>query len=137
MTKVIVLPGLTLNQVTDDDLDRIRTSGGPATEVVVCNFTENPDQTKQEAADADVILGIVPPELFAAAPQVKWVQSISSGVDSFMYPEFINNPVVLTSEKGLVGEHLADHGFGLLLMLTRHDGAGGRMELWCTTVGNM
>jgi len=28
-------------------------------------------------------------------------------------------PVVLTSEKGLVGEHLADHGFGLLLMLTR------------------
>jgi D-2-hydroxyacid dehydrogenase (NADP+) len=119
MTKVIVLPGLTLNQVTEDDLDRIRTSGGADTEVVVCNFTENPDQTKQEAADADVILGIVPPELFAAAPKVKWVQSISSGVDSFMYPEFINNPVVLTSEKGLVGEHLADHGFGLLLMLTR------------------
>ncbi|MDG2276882.1 MAG: D-2-hydroxyacid dehydrogenase [Pseudomonadales bacterium] len=119
MTKVIVLPGLTLNQVTDDDLDRIRTSGGADTEVVVCNFTESPDQTKQEAADADVILGIVPPELFAAAPKVKWVQSISSGVDSFMYPEFINNPVVLTSEKGLVGEHLADHGFGLLLMLTR------------------
>jgi len=26
---------------------------------------------------------------------------------------------VLTSEKGLVGEHLADHAFGLLLMLTR------------------
>jgi phosphoglycerate dehydrogenase-like enzyme len=27
--------------------------------------------------------------------------------------------VCLTSEKGLVGEHLADHAFGLLLMLTR------------------
>ena len=26
---------------------------------------------------------------------------------------------MLTSEKGLVGEHLADHAFGLLLMLTR------------------
>lgn len=36
-----------------------------------------------------------------------------------MYPEFVNSPVVLTSEKGLVGEHLADHGMGLLLMLTR------------------
>ncbi|NKB99115.1 MAG: D-2-hydroxyacid dehydrogenase [Pseudomonadales bacterium] len=119
MTKVIVLPGLTLNKVTDDDIERIRASGGPGTEVVVCNFAENPDHAKQEAADADVILGIVPPELFAAAPKLRWVQSISSGVDSFMYPEFINNPVVLTSEKGLVGEHLADHGFGLLLMLTR------------------
>ena len=27
--------------------------------------------------------------------------------------------MILTSEKGLVGEHLADHAFGLLLMLTR------------------
>ncbi|MEM7366880.1 MAG: NAD(P)-dependent oxidoreductase, partial [Pseudomonadota bacterium] len=35
------------------------------------------------------------------------------------YPEFIDSDVILTSEKGLVGEHLADHGFGLLLMLTR------------------
>ena len=37
----------------------------------------------------------------------------------FFYPKFLDSDVVLTSEKGLVGEHLADHGFGLLLMLTR------------------
>jgi phosphoglycerate dehydrogenase-like enzyme len=40
-------------------------------------------------------------------------------VDAFLYPEFRDSAVVLTSEKGLVGEHLADHGFGLLLLLTR------------------
>src|SRR5262249_10335630 len=39
--------------------------------------------------------------------------------DAFLYPEFAQSDVVLTSEKGLVGEHLADHAFGLLLMLTR------------------
>ena len=34
-------------------------------------------------------------------------------------PSFVNSDVVLTSEKGLVGEHLADHALGLLLLLTR------------------
>lgn len=113
--KVIVIPGLTLNSVSEDDVARIRSAAGEEANVVVCDYQE----AQGEAADADVILGIVPPKLFAAAPKLRWVQSISSGVDSFMYPEFINSPVVLTSEKGLVGEHLADHGMGLLLMLTR------------------
>ena len=40
-------------------------------------------------------------------------------MDDYLYDEFRNGDVILTSEKGLVGEHLADHGFGLLLMLTR------------------
>ena len=48
------------------------------------------------------------------AGRMMWVQSISSGVESFMYPEFVNSPVTLTSEKGLVGEHLAPEGLLLL-----------------------
>jgi D-2-hydroxyacid dehydrogenase (NADP+) len=113
--KVMVIPGLTLAKVSDADVARIQAAAGAEAEVIVCDYS----QAQSHAADVDVILGIVPAKLFAAAKQLKWVQSISSGVDSFMYPEFINHPVVLTSEKGLVGEHLADHGFGLLLMLTR------------------
>ena len=113
--KVMVIPGLTLAKVPDEALQRMRDAVGGDGEVFVCNHNEAADH----AADVDIILGIVSPKLFAAAPKLRWVQSISSGVDSFMYPEFINSPVVLTSEKGLVGEHLADHGFGLLLMLTR------------------
>jgi phosphoglycerate dehydrogenase-like enzyme len=61
----------------------------------------------------------VPRELFQAAPRLRWVHATSSGVDAFLYPEFRDSNVVLTSEKGLVGEHLADHAFGLLLLLTR------------------
>ena len=68
---------------------------------------------------ADVILGFVPHALFQAAPRLRWVHAIASGVDAFLYPEFTASTVLLTSEKGLVGEHLADHAFGLLLMLTR------------------
>jgi phosphoglycerate dehydrogenase-like enzyme len=37
----------------------------------------------------------------------------------FLYPAMRDSQVVLTGEKGLVGGHLADTGFGLLLALTR------------------
>ncbi len=113
--KVMVIPGLTLSEVSEDNLQRMREAAGADSEIIVCSYKE----AARHAADVDVILGIVTPPLFAAASKLRWVQSISSGVDSFMYPEFINSPVMLTSEKGLVGEHLADHGMGLLLMLTR------------------
>ena len=36
-----------------------------------------------------------------------------------MFPELQSSDLVLTGEKGLVGPHLADHAFGLLLSLTR------------------
>ena len=112
---IMIIPGLTLNDVTDDNLARIQSAAGSDAKIIVTNYKDAPAQ----AGNVDVILGIVPPQLFARAPKLRWVQSISSGVDSFMYPEFINSTVMLTSEKGLVGEHLADHGFGLLLTLTR------------------
>ena len=111
--KVLIIPGLTLREVLPDDLRRIREAG--ADELVV----SNPNEAIRHVADADVVLGHVSKEMFAAARKLRWVHAISSGVDSFLYDEFKASDVVLTSEKGLVGEHLADHAFGLLLMLTR------------------
>ena len=113
--KVILIPGLTLPRFSDDDVARIRAAAGQDAEVVVTTQEE----AGKHAANADVILGGVPLALFQAAPQLRWVQATSSGVDAFLYPEFRDSAVVLTSEKGLVGEHLADHGFGILLQLTR------------------
>jgi phosphoglycerate dehydrogenase-like enzyme len=69
--------------------------------------------------DTDVVLGLLSKKMFLASSRLKWVHAIASGVDMFLYDEFVSSGVILTSEKGLVGEHLADHGFGLLLMLTR------------------
>ena len=111
--KVLIIPGLTLREVSESDLRRIREAG--AREVVV----SHPRDAIRHIADADVVLGHVSKEMFAVARKLRWVHAISSGVDSFLYDEFKASDVVLTSEKGLVGEHLADHAFGLLLMLTR------------------
>lgn len=117
--KIMIIPGLTLPEVSVEDVERIRVAGGAGAEVVVCK----PRDAAALADDVEVILGLVPEALFEAAPKLRWVHAIASGVDMFLYPQFISSPVQLTSEKGLVGEHLADTGFGLLLMLTRQLGA--------------
>lgn len=120
--KIVIIPGMTLPAIPEADLARIRTLAGNNADVVVTDHRE----AHRHAADAEVILGFVDKKLFDAAPRLRWVQSISSGVDMFFYPEFVESDVMLTSEKGLVGEHLADHGFGLLLMLTRQLGTALR-----------
>ncbi len=121
--KILVIPGLTLPSISDEQTRRIEDAAGTGAEVVICRQREAIDH----AHDAEVIFGIVPPELFQAAPRLRWVHAIASGVDMFLYPEFVNSNVMLTSEKGLVGEHLADHGFGLLLMLTRQLASAHRL----------
>jgi phosphoglycerate dehydrogenase-like enzyme len=113
---VLVTLGLTLPSITDGQLDDIRNAAPEGSSVRVA-------PTMREAieivGDAEVILGFIPKPLFDAAPKLRWVHCIASGMDAFLYPEMQASPVVLTGEKGLVGGHLADTGFGLLLALTR------------------
>ena len=113
--KILLMPGLTLPEISADDVARVRAAAGSDAEVIVTT----PAEALKHAAQTEVILGPVPRQLFQAAPRLRWVQATSSGVDPYMYPELRDSDVILTSEKGLVGEHLADHAFGLLLLLTR------------------
>ena len=113
--KILIIPGLTLPKVTADDLERIHAASGAGATVVVSDDRD----AINHIADADVVLGFVSRDLFVAANKLRWVHAITSGVDGFLYDAFKASDVVLTSEKGLVGTHLADHAFGLLLMLTR------------------
>ena len=113
---VLVTKTLTLPDVSPADEAAIRDAAGPD---AVVNIVDRPRDGVPLAADAQVILGIVPEWLFDAAPQLRWIHATASGVDMFMYPRFLDSDVVLTGEKGLVGSHLADHAFGLLLALVR------------------
>ena len=121
---VLVVTGLTLPEVTQDDHDMIVAAGGPGTAVTVVTRIRD---AIEHAPTTDVVLGVLPEPLFAAAPNLKWVHASASGVDMFLYPAFRDSPIPLSGEKGLVGGHLADHGFGLLLALTRRIATAIRM----------
>ncbi len=113
---VVVTKTLTLPEVAPEDEAMILEAAGPGATLTV---VDSPKLAMPLAGQADVILGLTPKWLFEAAPTLRWVHATASGVDMFMFDEFVNSDVVLTGEKGLVGGHLADTAFGLLLGLTR------------------
>ena len=82
-------------------------------------FAPSREELLREVEDAEILFPVFDRELFLKARKLKWVQTYSAGVDMYLFPEFIDSDVVLTSGKGFVGIHLAEHAFGLLLALTR------------------
>lgn len=70
-------------------------------------------------SEVEVVFGDFCPAMFEAAAKLRWVQSTGAGVDGLLDPAFVASDVVLTSAKGTVGIHLADHAMALLLGLTR------------------
>ena len=121
---VVIISGMALPTVSVSDIERVREAAGPGSEVAV---VDSEGEALELAAEADVIMGFVSPRLFAAAPKLRWVHAIASGVDRYLYPEFREGEVVLTSEKGQVGGQLAEHAFALLLALTRRVAAAIRL----------
>lgn len=114
-TNVLLMQTLTLPDATPF-VDDIRAA---APEGSTINVAESMRDAAPLLADAEVVLGIINERMFAGAPKLRWVHATASGIDMFMFDDFIESDVVLTGEKGLVGGHLADTGFGLLLALTR------------------
>ncbi len=85
-------------------------------------------------ADADIAFGGLRPELYAYATRLRWVQTVGAGVDAFLKGKFVEDDAILTSEKGEVGIHLAEHAFALLLALTRGVAIAIRGRRWDTRI---
>lgn len=112
--------------VTDEQARRIRDAAGDA-RVVVATDEEG---ARREVRDADVIFGRFSADLFERGGQLRWVQTLGAGVDGLLFEDFANSDVVLVSEKGYVGPHLAEQAFALLLALTRGVARSIREKTW-------
>ena len=116
MKVLVITNATTLPGVSGEQRAQIRAAAGPGSEVAVA---ADPGEALPAMVNADVLLGHLDPELFAAAARLKWVHATASGVDDYLFEEFRHSKIPLTGEKGLVGPHLADHAFALLLALAR------------------
>jgi len=113
--KIVYTPNLIVRELTPDQRKRIL-AAEPRASIVEA---KGADAQRKEIVDADILFGRVPPDVYPLAKRLKLYQSIGAGVDSALCPELVNDDVPLSSEKGGVGVHLAEHAFGLLLALTR------------------
>ena len=113
---ILIIPGVTMPKVEDAVLARIRQAAGPEAKLTLAKSTQEAAEVME---DVEVILGVITPEMFKRAKKLTWVHAITSGADSYLFPEMVDSEVMLSGDKGLVGSHLADHTFALLLSLTR------------------
>ena len=76
-----------------------------------------------ETVDADAFLGVITPEVYAVTKQLKWVASMSAGVENILRvpgaEALRNSNVILTNNKEVQGIEIADHAFALLLYNSR------------------
>ena len=126
---ILIVTGTALPEVPQEIVERIIEAAGPGSTV---SIADSDGEALEYAEDAEVVLGFVTPQLYAAAPKLRWVHAIASGVNRYLYPAFRDGEVMLSSEKGQVGPQLADHAFALLLALTRKLATAVRLgpEAW-------
>lgn len=82
----------------------------------------------RDAADAaklapsvDAAVGFCTPELLAAAPKLRWVQSMSAGVERCVaIPAVRERKVLLTNMQRVAGPVMAEHVLALMLAISRN-----------------
>ncbi|MGH2533880.1 MAG: D-2-hydroxyacid dehydrogenase [Thermomicrobiales bacterium] len=78
------------------------------------------ESIRNELADADAVVswGLSPADL-AAAPNVKWLQTIGAGVDGVLSPELLARDIVVTNNSGVHAHNMSEHVFALMLAFAR------------------
>lgn len=97
-------------------------------------FRTDPSIELVEPAADDVIAALDGPEILVThtwddrfiTPSLRWVQSVSAGVDQFPLDTLRRAGVWLTSARGVHAPQVAEHAFALLLALTRGVGVSMR-----------
>ncbi|MEZ4734286.1 MAG: D-2-hydroxyacid dehydrogenase [Caldilineaceae bacterium] len=109
-------------------------------------------QTEAESVanvgDAEVLMGWFSKPVCAAAEDLRWIQSFSTGMDKWLFPEIVErDEVKISNVAGLYASQGAEHAWALLLALTRGVitswenqkqkkwGGGANVELAGSTLG--
>jgi phosphoglycerate dehydrogenase-like enzyme len=99
------------------------TTTAPGMQIVVVNDTA---AAAKEATDADIILGltsypgICEPEVLNGAKQMRWIHSMSAGVERCMaLPSVISRDLLVTNMRGVESAAIAEHAIAFALALAR------------------
>jgi phosphoglycerate dehydrogenase-like enzyme len=113
---ILIMTSITMMDVDDAIIERVRDAAGADAEITIAT---SPGEALEAAPDAEVIFGRIDERLFEHAKNVRWVHASTAGADAYLFDTFKKSDVLLSGDKGLVGSHLAETAFGLLLAITR------------------
>jgi len=117
-----------VNSIDPEAMDILRAVSG---DVVVTDAADlaraerNGDSSRSVELDdvlsrADVVYALKPPQrLSERTPRLKWIQTISTGVERILTPEIVNSPVVVTNMSGIHEVTIAEFVLMLVLMFVK------------------
>jgi phosphoglycerate dehydrogenase-like enzyme len=89
----------------------------PAVEIVP---VRDASDAVAKAADADAVFGLCTPEILAAGPRIRWIQSYSAGVEKCVsLPAMQSRGVLLTNMQRVAGPVMAEHVIAMMLAFSR------------------
>ncbi|HYP13441.1 MAG TPA: D-2-hydroxyacid dehydrogenase [Bryobacteraceae bacterium] len=85
---------------------------------------DNPEAFTSAAAEADIIVnglskGETLRKIWPAAKRVKWVHSLSAGVESMLFPDLISSDVPVTNARGVFKESLGEFTIASILFFAK------------------
>ncbi len=79
------------------------------------------DKLDASLAKAEIVYGFTfPKNLIARAPKLKWIQSMSAGMEHILDSEIVSSHVVVTNTSGIHAVPIAESVLGLMLMFVKH-----------------
>ena len=83
----------------------------------------------RETRDAEVFYGFeFPAELVADAPRLRWIQSISAGIERNLAPQIVERGIAVTNGAGIAAIGIAEYVVGVMLMFCRNLHVAGRLQ---------
>jgi phosphoglycerate dehydrogenase-like enzyme len=79
---------------------------------------------RESVQEADVILNGIPDghllrDIFTHAIRLRWVHSLSDGVEKILFPELVSSPAILTNARGVFKRALAEFVVGAVLYFAK------------------
>ena len=107
--------------VTSRDTETLRDWQSVSSRIKLVPVTA--DTVMSEIADADAFIGNIKPEHVRAGRNLKWVQTLSAGVEQVLHKagssDLRDSDIVLTNNQIIQGPEIADHAMAMLLTLSR------------------
>jgi phosphoglycerate dehydrogenase-like enzyme len=58
-------------------------------------------------------------EIFSRCPRLRWVHTRAAGLDTFLFPELVDSPVLLTNGSGVYSQSLGEFALGAILYFAK------------------
>ncbi len=108
---------LIFNPISDRQKEFI-TAIAPAATIISTSL----DQAADQIIDTEILVAwgfnnIRP--FYAQAKKLRWVHALTAGVESLIFPEIVEDSVLISNSKGIHGIPMSEHVLGLMLSFTR------------------